>query len=60
MVYQNVCLECAKEEKVTRYLGETNRSLWERNLNHQQDAFNLAKTGHIRDHVTLEHPHLLH
>lgn len=41
-------------------MGETNRSLWERNANHQQDALNPTKRSHIREHVTQAHPHMLH
>ena len=59
LVYQNVCLECKKEGRVTRYLGETNRSLWEKNGEHQQDALNPTKNSHIREHVLINHPHLL-
>jgi hypothetical protein len=55
----NTCLECKKVERVTRYLGETNRSLWERNVEHQAVALNPAKRIHIRDHVADHHPQLL-
>ena len=60
LVYMNTCIECKKQEKVTRYLGETNRSLWERNAEHQADALNPSKKSHIRDHVAEYHPNMLH
>ena len=59
LVYMNTCKECKKMERTSRYIGETNRSLWERNLEHQADALNPAKKSHIRDHVTTHHPQML-
>ena len=58
-VYQNVCRLCEEKGTSTRYLGETSRSLWERNGEHQSDALNRGSLSHMRDHVQEHHPERL-
>ena len=56
----NVCLKCKEEGKVTRYVGETARTLWERNAEHQQDTLNQKTSSHMREHCSQDHPEKLH
>ena len=55
-MYENVCTLCEGQGKVRRYIGESSRSLWERNNNHQLDALNRAKLSHMRAHMAEAHP----
>ena len=61
MVYSNTCLLCKSSGKETKYIGETARTMLERNKEHQRDALASSKTlntktSHIRDHAIKEHP----
>ena len=55
-VYENVCSLCHNKGQVSRYLGETAHSLWERNSDHQSDALSLNDPSHMREHMLQEHP----
>ena len=41
------------------YLDETTRTLWERSREHQADATNKERRGHIRDHMVNNHSAIL-
>ena len=55
LVYENICIPCREMKKVTRYIGETCRSLYERGKEHTSDATTLAKKSHWRDHAKEQH-----
>ena len=46
MVYENVCVPCRADKRVTRYVGETARTLYERGKEHAADALNMGKSSH--------------
>ena len=59
-VYENVCKLYEAEGQKVRYLGETARAIWERNLEHQKDALTQKNKSHMREHMTKHHPeHLM-
>ena len=59
VVYNNTCLKCKEEGRVTKYVGETARTMRERSVEHQADALNHKQTSHMRDHVVDSHPNSL-
>ena len=38
LVYQNRCISCQKQGKMSRFVGETGRTMIERGKEHQADA----------------------
>ena len=60
IVYQNVCLVCQDSKSVSRYVGETSRTIWERNAEHQQDALSTSAQSHMKQHLLDKHPDHLH
>ena len=59
IVYQNICLPCREQEISTRYIGESNRTMWERGLEHHKDSLDHTQSSHIRDHINSSHPELI-
>ena len=59
VVYQDICVPCQEMKVVTRYIGESSRSLYERGLDHRKDARDFKEISHIRSHVEEAHPELL-
>ena len=55
-MYQNVCALCKEQGVTTRYIGESARTMSERNGEHQADALNANKSSHNRDHILAEQP----
>ena len=55
MVYQDVCQLCKVDDKVSRYVGETSRTMVERTAEHQRNALGLSKR-HMKDHTRTHHP----
>ena len=60
VVYQNVCLLCEKNNSVSRCLGETSRTIWERNAEHHQDALSSTAQSHMKQHLLEKHPEYVH
>ena len=55
VVYTNTCMLCKEIGRRTYYVGETGRSLAERNRDHQGDALAKSlKISHMRDHMARE------
>ena len=59
LVYEDICLTCRSMDRSSRYIGESNRTMYLRGLEHVTDVSNPAKVSHIRDHITAEHPELI-
>ena len=59
MVYKDICLPRRDEKRISRYIGESSRSLYERGLNHREDAKGKKDLSHIRSHVEEVHPEML-
>ena len=57
-VYKNECLLCRGKGQGTVYIGETARTIWERNGNHQSDALSSQSqsTSHMKCHMLSAHP----
>ena len=55
-VYKNTCIRCTEEGAEAKYVGETARTLWERNGEHQADAISTRQQSHMRDHTLMKHP----
>ena len=51
VVYENLCIPCREKKVVTRYVGETCRTLYERGKEHQSDALSSSKNSHWREHA---------
>ena len=60
VVYEDICLTCKDNNKSSRYIGESHRTMFQRGLEHVADVSNLGKISHIRDHIQAEHPELIH
>ena len=56
IVYMSSCSKCTEDNKLTCYIGETNRSLYERSLEHLRDARKLDPDSHILIHQQEAHP----
>ena len=59
MVYTSNCMKCKEAGKTVQYIGETSRSIAERNKEHQEDSVNSSKRSHITEHVLAAHPESL-
>ena len=61
VVYTSECSICAKsdtKDTIYKYIGETSRTLREREREHQQDYLNKPGKSHRREHVSEHHPQL--
>ena len=59
IVYESRCMSCPSSSNQGVYIGESSRSLYERSLEHLDDAHNLRKCSHIIKHWALNHPSLM-
>ena len=59
VTYTSTCKVCKARGVVSKYVGETSRSLLERELEHQADALGRKETSHRRTHLETTHPELL-
>ena len=57
IVYESRCLACPKSNQVV-YVGESGRSLYERALEHLEDAENKKSSSHIFKHWAIAHADL--
>ena len=57
IVYESRCMSCPKSNQPV-YIGESGRSLYERALEHIDDAENQRKCSHIFKHWALSHPEM--
>ena len=54
ILFENVCLDCNAVGKVAKYIGETHKSVFERNRGHLTEK-NSKLRFHMRDHLEREH-----
>ena len=59
VTYTSTCMPCKAKGVVSKYVGETSRSLLERELEHQADALGKKETSHRRSHQETAHPELI-
>ena len=59
VVYQDSCLLCKQQGTVSKYIGETERTLRERLKDYQDDAVSITSHSHMKEHFTNQHPHQL-
>ena len=59
VVYQDICLPCMVGKRISRYIGESSRSLYERGVEQRTDARDHKDLSHIRSHVEEVHPEML-
>ena len=55
-MYLNKCTLCKGDGKETGYIGETSRTIWERNQDHHRDALSSTSISHMRSHMVACHP----
>ena len=58
VTYTSSCMICKSRGVVSKYIGETSRSLLERELEHRADALGKKSTSHRRIHLETTHPEL--
>ena len=56
VTYKSTCLLCKNQGVNSTYIGETSRSLHERELEHKQDATGAKEISHRRRHLDTAHP----
>ena len=55
-MYEGRCLLCEEVGVTTRYIGETLRTIAERNTEHLEDCLKREELSHIREHASKCHP----
>ena len=55
VTYVNTCTLCKKEGRMTEYIGETSRTLYERMREHDMKCSNKEDTSHMHKHLEEEH-----
>ena len=58
VTYTSTCMICKARGVVSKYVGETSRSLLERDLEHHADALGKKANSHRRTHLETTHPEM--